>query len=630
MRTDLFKELRLSLRTLKKAFSFALEESPFKFFMATFLSLVQVIIPVITAYLGSRIIDAVVKVQGSTNPYYDNIIYLLSAMIAVAFILPITMTFNDHIRKYLHRLLVRKTDMALIAAPSKYSFEQLEKADFHQALAKGRQNSWRMWHLASGGTDLIRGLLELIVAGCLVFTLYPFLGMFVLLYAIPKIYVDLYAAKSHHLAEEELANSWRRTWDFKYILTASIVLVQVKLLRKTAKLIELLNTTYDNIENRYKERDGKVFIPVLLVSILNEIIYYTTYGLILYKTVRGGLSIGEFTFALTIVGRFQSAVFQTCSAFNAITGQEPFLRELFNLVEGNIEEQISTGIPSVSNTVNYKDQPLTIELNGIRVNRGKRTILSIPHLKIHAGEFLGIVGPIGSGKTTFRKLLTKEIIPDEGTIMLNDGIHSVSLNDIPEDLWALSCRALQQDANIFNSFTIREAILLGQEPERKNLSVEDACAITGAMYVIDKAPEGFESSIGADYKAGFEPSGGEKQMIALTRTILSLPKLLILDEPGAHLDPVMEADVISRITKAFTEGENLATRIIISHRYGTLLGADRILVFDNGVLQDQGSHHDLLLRAGTYQEQYLRQVRELMPGAHVYLDGSKVIIEEAA
>ncbi len=204
-----------------------------------------------------------------------------------------------------------------------------------------------------------------------------------------------------------------------------------------------------------------------------------------------------------------------------------------------------------------------------------------------AGSTLAIVGATGAGKTTIINLLCRFYDPQKGAVTV-DGR---DLRDLPQQWYRRQVALVMQDAGIFSG-TVLENIRFGS-PEATMEEIEATCRRMGILEVIRGLPRGFDTGTG---ERGSNLSLGQRQLIAFARALLRNPRILILDEAGAYLDSHTES-LVQGAMEHLKEGR---TTFIIAHRLSTVRNAHRILVMHNGVVQESGTHQQLLAAGGRY------------------------------
>jgi len=224
----------------------------------------------------------------------------------------------------------------------------------------------------------------------------------------------------------------------------------------------------------------------------------------------------------------------------------------------------------------------------------ERIILDGLSFEVPAGKMVAIVGPSGAGKSTVSRILLRFYDVSGGSVTI-DG---QDIRDVTQTSLRAALGVVPQDTVLFND-TILYNIRYGR-PEATDEEVREAARMAQIDDFIARLPEGYRTMVG---ERGLKLSGGEKQRVAIARTILKGPPILLLDEATSALDSHTEKE----IQDALDQVSRNRTTVVIAHRLSTIVGADNILVLDAGQLVEQGTHAELLAKAGLYASLWDRQ-----------------------
>ncbi|MGH6991403.1 MAG: ABCB family ABC transporter ATP-binding protein/permease, partial [Stellaceae bacterium] len=224
----------------------------------------------------------------------------------------------------------------------------------------------------------------------------------------------------------------------------------------------------------------------------------------------------------------------------------------------------------------------------------RREILKDVSFRVPAGSTVAIVGPSGAGKSTIARLLFRFYDVAGGAIRI-DG---QDIREVTQDSLRRAIGVVPQDTVLFND-TIRYNISYGR-PGADPAEIEDAARRAKLGDFIGRLPDGFDTAVG---ERGLKLSGGEKQRVAIARVILKSPKILAFDEATSALDTRTER----QIQASLDEVSEARSTVMIAHRLSTVVGADQILVLDQGRIVERGDHATLLARGGTYAQMWQRQ-----------------------
>src|SRR5437016_45426 len=245
-------------------------------------------------------------------------------------------------------------------------------------------------------------------------------------------------------------------------------------------------------------------------------------------------------------------------------------------------------------------KPLVIKRGTIRFENvwfayePDRQILKGVSFEVPAGHRVAVVGPSGAGKSTISRLLFRFYELSGGRI----SIDGQDIRDVTQHSLRAAIGIVPQDTVLFND-TVRYNIRYGRW-EASDAEVEEAARLAQIDGFIRLSPKGYETEVG---ERGLKLSGGEKQRVAIARTILKAPPILLLDEATSALDSHTEKEIQDALDRVSRN----RTTLVIAHRLSTIVGADEIIVLDQGVIVERGTHQELLAHGGLYASMWNRQ-----------------------
>ena len=339
------------------------------------------------------------------------------------------------------------------------------------------------------------------------------------------------------------------------------------------------------VTNSISSEAGVAAIPSLMDIIAGiGFVGVLTYGG--YQIIEGTKTVGEFMSFFTAI----ALLFEPIRRLGTIGGA---WQTVFTNLERirNIFDLDADIVPSQTNQPKDVNFTNDIKFDNVHLSVNEKNILRGITFTAQAEKTTAIVGPSGAGKTTLFNLIGRLIDPDKGNVEIgNISVKDISLEELRHNLSYVS-----QDSWLFDE-SIEENIKIGNP----NASPEDykkAIISANANDFIDEMPNKEKTPVGP---RGSNLSGGQRQRIAIARAILRNTPILLLDEPTSALDNEAE----SQITKTISSLSGGRTTLIIAHKISTIKDSDHIIVLDNGLIIDQGTHSDLIDRCETYKSLY--------------------------
>ena len=305
--------------------------------------------------------------------------------------------------------------------------------------------------------------------------------------------------------------------------------------------------------------------------------------------IRGGLTVGQLTCFLSYANQYTKPFNEISGVITELQNALACAARIFELIEEEPQ------IPDAEDARVLTDVDGAVSLNKVSFSYSRdRKLIEDLNLDVKPGQRIAIVGPTGCGKTTIINLLMRFYDVDGGSI----SVEGTDIRDITRKSLRTSYGMVLQETWLKQG-TIRDNIIVGK-PDATNEEVIAAAKASHAHSFIRRLPEGYDTVISED---GGSLSQGQKQLLCITRVMLCLPPMLILDEATSSIDTRTEI----RIQKAFATMMEGRTSFIVAHRLSTIQNADVILVMKDGHIIEQGNHEELLARKGFYAELYNSQ-----------------------
>jgi ATP-binding cassette subfamily B protein len=562
------------------------------------LRLFKSLVPIISLYIGKLIIDEVLALVATPNPSLSHLTILIASEFAVLIISDLLNRGIGLSDNLLGDLFANNSSVKLMEHAGKLDLAQFEDSQFYDKLERARRQTLGRTVLMSQVLEQFQNTITILslLVGMVAFN--PWLILLIVVAIIPA-----FLGESHFNSQNySLVRSWtpqRRELDYLRFTGAS---------DETAKEVKIFGLTsflakrFKKVADAYYEETKKIAIKRafwgMLLAALGTLGYYVAYGLIVFDTVQGIITVGTLTFLAGSFSRLKSLFEGILNKFSTVSEGAMYLQDFFDFF--NIEPKVSNSSGNVP-FPKVISKGFSFENVSFQYDKNPKPVIENLSFELPAGQKLALVGENGAGKTTLVKLLVRLYDPTSGIIRL-DGI----------DLRDYNAADLQgQTSVIFQDFikyqlNARENIGTGNVEALDELdTIKAAAGKSLASTVIEELPDKYDQMIGRRFHNGIDLSGGQWQKIALGRAYMRDAQLLILDEPTAALDARAEHEVFERFAE-LTKGK---TAVLISHRFSTVRMADKILVLEKGRKLEYGTHEELILANGKYAELFNLQAK---------------------
>jgi ABC-type transport system involved in Fe-S cluster assembly fused permease/ATPase subunit len=350
---------------------------------------------------------------------------------------------------------------------------------------------------------------------------------------------------------------------------------------------------YDRSMARYEDASVKAYTSLAVLNAGQAVIFTLGLGaamvLCAYQIEAGSKTVGDFVLINAMMIQLYQPLNFMGMVYREIKQAITDIEIMFSILARPLEIVDKPGAKPLhvtSGTIRFENVAFAYE--------PERRILKGLSFDVPAGKTVAVVGPSGAGKSTISRLIYRFYDLSGGRITIDgQDISAVTQKSLREAIGMVP-----QDTVLFND-TIRYNIRYGRW-EASDAEVEEAARLAQIDAFIRLSPKGYETEVG---ERGLKLSGGEKQRVAIARTILKAPPILLLDEATSALDSHTEKEIQDALERV---SENRTT-LVIAHRLSTIVGADDIIVLDQGEIVERGTHYALLARNGLYASMWNRQ-----------------------
>ncbi len=350
---------------------------------------------------------------------------------------------------------------------------------------------------------------------------------------------------------------------------------------------------YDKSMARYEDASIKAYTSLAVLNAGQALVFTLGLAAVMvlcaYEIAAGTKTVGDFVLINAMMIQLYQPLNFMGMVYREIKQALIDIETMFSILARAPEIEDAAGARSLK----VARGDVRFENVGFSYEPGRRILKGIS-FDVPAGKTVAVVGPSGAGKSTISRLLYRFYDLSGGRITI-DG---QDISKVTQKSLRHAIGMVPQDTVLFND-TIRYNIRYGRW-EASDAEVEEAAGLAQIDGFIRLAPKGYETEVG---ERGLKLSGGEKQRVAIARTILKAPPILLLDEATSALDSHTEKEIQDALERVSTG----RTTLVIAHRLSTIVGADEIIVLDQGEIVERGTHYQLLAKKGLYESMWNRQ-----------------------
>ncbi len=585
------------LSTTPKLIRLVWSASP-KWLIISFLTtLITSVLPALQLYVGKLIIDRILATMGQPSTAWSGVFMLVVITFTLTLLTDILKELSNYGGQVLSDRFTLYASHLLLRQATRLDLAHYEIPKFYDLLSRAQQSgSTYPVRALTSFTNFIGHGIKLITLLGLMISFSPLATLLLLMTSIPAFLIGVKFSGKRFKILRRQTQSGRFADYLQRVLTHRDFAKEIRLFN----LIEHLLGQWYSVKLRFNREAQKLSSQQawarMGANVLSRLGFYLTYSWVVIQTLRNQITIGSLTMYAGAFRQSQGAMQGMLEEIASLYEVNLFVSQFFDFL--SLEAY-------VKNPLNPRPFPQPIQ-KGLTFKNvsfiypgAKNKSLSDFNLTVYPGESIALVGVNGAGKTTLMKLLTRFYDVTDGEITIDDiPLSQLDLNELRSNVGIIF-----QDFARYH-LSVADNIGFGNIQEYRNLDqIRQAGINAGADEMIGRFDQGYHTMLGKLFPGGRELSGGQWQKVGLARAFMSTAQILILDEPTAALDVIAEYDLFQRF-RQLAAGK---ITFLVSHRFSTVLMADRIVVLDGGEIRELGSHDELMAQGGLYAKMFALQ-----------------------
>jgi ABC-type multidrug transport system fused ATPase/permease subunit len=537
---------------------------------------------VLDNYILGQIVN---KLSGEESIFSQFSIALCTAILIVSYV------FADSVRYLLTRKgilfnnhIVNKVEKQFWSMIARIELQDRENPKVQNTIDDARRNYGAVNQIFRMQMTIIGSLLTLVASIAVLTYIEWWYLLLIVGMVIPGIYFNRLRTIKNYNQEKRLNEIRRYQWELSGHIGRKETIVH----GATNYFLDL----YQSIRGHFLQAkllfEGKVNTINFISSLMRNGLMLFLYIAVFIKIDAGELQIGALFLVFSSIRKLESNLGSLLDKFVSLEQNVREANDFFAVIDMKPSIQMPACPVKIDTTISP-----TIEFDDVwfKYPNTETYILKGVSFKINPMEKLGLVGENGSGKTTISLLVLRFYDPQKGAIRIN----GIDLRLLDRDQLFSMAGVVFQDFDLFET-RISETIRVHDTSQRNEKNIYNSAKKVGIDDFISSFPKKYDQKIGTFYEGGIKLSGGQRQKVAIAGIIFRDSNFVILDEPTSDLSPTSEQQIIEQ----YAEASKTKTGLIIFHRYKALQLVDRILVLEDGVIVEQGTHKELMAINKTY------------------------------
>lgn len=591
------KEKRqLVISVFRRFMPYMLTIIPLTTVVITLSKIISALFPIAHIYITKELIDTITQLfaQRPGVSVYDALYFII--LQAVLIVLERFLFFIETITSYRgQQKLKYHIEQLLINKSSKLPLSFFDRSDYYDQLEKAAFGvDIKGFAIFTLIINVMKNIITLVGIIGILFSFHWALAVAVLIMLVPNILVNSHFGKLKYNQMVAQTPTQRKAHYLLNVLHGRAAAKELRVYSFASYLFEKWKSMFWTVSNEKYDLEKRSQSKMMLVHLSHSILDIAVFTVLIIFGSGGALTIGHYVSLSQAIGQVRQIITGLGSSIASIYEESLFVSEVLSFLD--LEDEDALTYPNVFPD-KFSDE-IKVDNLHFTYASGTSSVLKGISFTIKAGETVAIVGENGAGKSTLVKCLLGLYTPSSGKITV-DGI---DLTTIPPQNVRKNMSAVFQDY-VSYQMTARENIGMGHPNMRDDAYIEVAATKSGIDKALKKLSQGWDSELGPMFNNGHELSGGQWQKIALSRAFMQDAQIFILDEPTASLDPRSESEIFENFSK-LCEGK---TTIMISHRLGSCINADKIIVLSDGGIIEEGNHRELMALGGAYSQMFNNQ-----------------------